>query len=167
MKSNWYRVHYGDPELRDVSGMYFGNLSQSPYEYDKVKAKEQFKKSIENLDEFIKSRVQAEPAFSFKVETLQIHLLVALRRLEAAGELFLKEDPKGTLRVYKQFKCYGSVAQWKNCPELHCTVTYVDPQCHHFPGIKTPWCQLPDMVVIENRHKNGQPKEKNTSEKHQ
>jgi hypothetical protein len=45
-----------------------------------------------------------------------------LNRLDKSGELFKKKMPNGSFRIYSYFHCYGSIDQWRKCPELECVL---------------------------------------------
>ena len=90
------------------------------------------------LNVFVKLLLLFAPTYSIKLDSLYADLLDTIAELEKNNVLFTKQIPKGKVRLYKQFHCYGSISQWKQCPEWKCPIEHDVTECPYFKNIKNP-----------------------------
>lgn len=84
------------------------------------------------------------PPIPFVEQTMFIALLNRrIEALEAEGVLRRKRMPDGSIRIYHVsegfLQCYGTVEQWKQCPESDCVLHLHLERCPHFPDIINQW----------------------------
>ena len=132
--------HYGSLVLLPVEGT-------NPIDPKKIDRNALLDRAVEHLQEFIKCRLAAASTYSIKINVLYSDVANALKKLESSGLIFLKEIPKGKFRAYKEFSCYGSVKQWKQCPEWKCQIDDLVHHCPYFPEVKNPVYEKPDFIA--------------------
>jgi hypothetical protein len=85
------------------------------------------------------------PSRYIEQDLLVAMLKKRIKKLEETGAIHTKQMPNGAIRIYNHINCYGTVEQWRKCPDQDCTLKMTQTHCPNFPDIRN---QYETKVII-------------------